>query len=233
MKICKLHYGLHLLANREGVISEKFEIIAAKIFGDEKIKIAPLLEILEKSGILSLEGNPFYIRLNPWPEFGQRQTASKSDCFQDCAAHSNDLLPTALTQASQELKEKFAYEHRLEKGGLTGFTRPPGFKVFMEAWPNPIHSEATRPALLEWNRLIRSKKMPDISVLLLALKKNPPTPRGWPSKWLKDRPWAPARRYAPTCPICNDETLVYGTTPEGKKGAVPCPKCTQKQPKPT
>ena len=156
MKICKLHYGLHLLANREGVVSEKFEIIAAKIFGDEKIKIAPLLEILEKSGILILEGNPLYIRLNPWPGLGQRQTASKSECFQDFTIHADDFPPSIKSEkskTSQYIKEKSAYEKRLQKNGLIGFTRPPGFEVFLEAWPNPItDSKVTTTALSEWNK---------------------------------------------------------------------------------
>lgn len=224
MKICKLHYGLHLLANREGVISETLETIASKIFNDEKIKIAPLLEILEKAGILTLEGNPLYIRLNPWPELGQRQTASKSDCFHDLAS---SLTPeVSEPKSTKSEKEKFIYEKRLQKTGLVGFTRPPGFEAFLEAWPNPItDKKATTTALSEWNKLTRAQKLPDISIIILALRKSPPSPRSWPSTWLKKHPWIQARRVAPACPVCNDERLVFGTTPEGKKGAVPCPKC--------
>lgn len=225
MKLCKLHYGLQTLANSEGIIYEKFETIAAKIFNDSKIKIEPILTILEKSEILVLEGDPLYIRLLPWPEFGQRESATKGDCLRE--SYSNNPIPSILkSKSSIEKRKQFKYENRLQKAGLTGFTRPPAFEAFLKAWPNPITDpKAIGNALTEWNKLDRTKKLPDISSLILALRKNPPGPRSWPNTWLKKNPWNPPRRYAPLCPVCNDETRVYGITPEGKKGAVPCPRC--------
>jgi hypothetical protein len=224
MNLCKLHYGLHLLANREGVILEKFETIAAKVFPDQKLNIAPLLTVLEKCGILQLEGNPLHIRLNQWPEMGHRQIASKADCFQ--AAHHGSGDPETKESAPRKTPQEVnQYEMRLKKAGLTGFTRSPAFSVFLEAWPNPItDKKATTTAGQEWDKLERAKKLPDISLLLVALKKSPPPPRTWPSTWLKKHPWYQTTRL-PDCPTCNDEGLVYGVTPEGKKGAMPCPKC--------
>jgi len=225
MNICKLHYGLHLLTNREGIILENFEIIAAKIFGDAKINIEPLLTVLEKCGVLQLEGNPLHIRLNKWPEMGQRQTASKGECLQATQHGFNDP-ETKESMPKKTRQEINQYEMRLKKAGLTGFTRAPAFSVFLEAWPNPITDpKATTTAGQEWDKLERAKKLPDISLLLAALRKYPPIPRSWPSTWLKKHPWFQTKKL-PDCPTCNDEGRVYGVMPGGKKGAVPCPKCT-------
>jgi hypothetical protein len=78
----------------------------------------------------------------------------------------------------------------------------------------------------QWRILERSRSLPDIGIILLALRKHPPGSKVWPSTWLKHKPWQDAPKKI-SCHVCHDEGIVYGTSKEGTKGAISCPKCAK------
>jgi hypothetical protein len=214
--ICKLHHGLFALANSEGVVDLDAETIARRIFPNESVNVEMLLTKLELNG--NLESANSRIKL-VMPRTGCNQSATKAERFEREA-----WTEPHLTNAVKDTRKRTKLS---KEAGLTGFVYPPSYSAFMKSWPHqPISRDQNKAAWREWQALDRSKSLPDISVLILALKTSPPGPRTWPGTWLKRRPWR--KPHIPVkCLVCNDEKVVYGVRPDGTKGAVPCPKCSK------
>jgi len=114
---------------------------------------------------------------------------------------------------------------KLKEAGLKPFQYSQEFQEFIAAWPWPLkNSEVKTWAWYAWQRLEKSKALPDVSILLTALKQFPPELRNHPGRWLKNKPWK-TTKVTLKCKTCCDEGITYGTLPGGQKGAVPCPEC--------
>lgn len=197
------------------------ETLRRKIFPDSAINIKNLLTKLELNNIITIGNNQ--VKLTPWPPFGCRKDA-KTERFEREPWHNPD--PVKPSNAEKDAAELKRQGKLISKSGLTGFRFPPAFDAFLLAWPNqPITYDQKKYAWREWDALVRSKMLPDISLIILALKAVPPGPHNWPGTWLKKKAWQkPATKIA--CATCNDEKIVYGVRPDGTKGAIPCPKCS-------
>jgi hypothetical protein len=223
MQICKLHLGLYTLADHTGRVPYVPEIIKAKIFPDDPIKIEPLIKTLEEAKLLTIESKPLSIRLIPWPQFS-RCTTGKGDQLQALGA-GDPFEPVAITPELQKQRKKERDFKKIQKTGLTNLGKSPSFRIFIKAWPLPLtHFLMEANAWNVWKQLERAKGMMDISLVLQALKKYPPTGKMWPQTWLKKKLWRKGRSTA-KCPICFDEGRIYGPRDDGSKGALPCPKC--------
>jgi hypothetical protein len=233
MKICRLHYGLFLLADKTGRVPYDPEVIRQRLFPEQTINLTHLLNLLEKSGLIVIDGDPLVIRLLPWPEVGARPTARKGERLQEpsLVAPWQGFSPAKSTSDTPLQKEKEAIKRTLtaQKTGLAGFQYSPAFLSFMKSWPYLLNRpEMRRRAWAEWEILSRSRTLPDIGVILLALQLHPPGSRTWPATWLRRKPWRLDRPQRPECPICGDEGVIYGVRENGSKGAIPCPKNCQK-----
>jgi hypothetical protein len=219
--ICKLHRGLYALANQEGIVDLDLEKIRRAVFPDSETNVKYLLTKLELNGNIVL--NKRYIKLTPWPKIGCAEIALKNERFEREPWKEPQSIqpPTAGKDAAKR------QERLLSKSGLTGFNYPPAYTTFLKSWPNqPIRYDQNKFAWREWQALDRAQALPDISLLVLILKTSPPGPKTWPGTWLKHRPWK--KPHTPiACVTCNDERIIYGTRPDGTKGAVTCPKCTK------
>ncbi len=222
MNLCRLHYGLYLLADKDGRVPFDLAALQRKLFPNHPVPLARLINILETAGMITLEGEPLSIRLLPWPHVGQRATASKGDRLQEVT--SGPAPEGVRVQSQAEISKVKRLRH---KTGIIGFQHSPGYLTFLKAWgPLRRPRDMQKTAWQQWQELERQGNLPDIAVVLLALKTHPPRSNTWPSSWLKSKPWKAARTPAPKCPVCNDERIIYGTTPQGRKGAIPCPRCS-------
>ncbi len=236
MDICRLHLGLYLLANSQGQVLYDIQMIQRKIFPDSKIDIGLLLGILEKNRFFTLEGNPLIIKLLTWPIFSP-EALDKQDRYLEKPHHivtpPKPSQHASIDPNQEKRRQKFRKDKAIRDKGLATFHNPASFTVFSKAWPGNMIGNQYKNALLQWKRLEKSQALPDITIVLQALKEFPPPDRTWPSTWLKKKPWHLIRKNA-ECRICHGEKIVYGTdSATGKKGALPCPKCQQKNQKPS
>jgi hypothetical protein len=223
LDICRLHWGLCKLANQEGIVEYDLETLRRRIFPDNLlINIKYLLTKLELNNIITLSHSQ--IKLTLWPPFGCGREA-KTERFEREPWHNPD--PIQKSYAGKDAAKPKKHEDLISKSGLTGLHYPPAFNAFLQAWPNqPIIPDQKKFAWREWDALERSNSLPDVSLLMLTLKTNPPGPRTWPGTWLRKKPWRKPTPKA-ACKTCNDERIIYGVRPDGTKGAIPCPKCAQ------
>ena len=234
MHLCRLHYGLYLIANAEGIVPFNAETIRQRLFPNEAVNVAVLIGILEKAGVITLEGDPLAIRLIEWPQLGKCKTARKGEKLQDIKGlfFSKGFAPTNQakggpeTISTEEKRRQFRSEKNLKKAGLISYAKSPAFLAFLKAWGPLKHPRMAGRAEQQWKILERSHNLPDIGIILLALRRHPPAAKAWPSTWLRQKPWQEAHRRV-FCHVCHDEGIVYGTSEKGVKGALPCPKCAQ------
>jgi len=105
------------------------------------------------------------------------------------------------------------------------------YRLFIEAFPvRKLRPWSVHHAWPYWEKLLRHGELPALGVLLHYLKVKPPQkPYNTPLTWLKQHFWTDKRPDPDNlCPSCAGEGVVYGTKPDGTKGAVPCELCKGK-----
>jgi len=215
LDLCLLHRGLYSLADKALQIPFDPDHIRKKLNLGQEIDLLEMINNLEEAGHLTFEGSPLTIRLKPWPKTCSSK-AEATDRFLN--------PPLIMPKESKKTETNKRNTEIYHEAGLRTFAQPADFKHFLAAW-GPVRKKiAIDRAFNQWKLMEKAKTLPDISVIITALRLNPPTARTWPGSWLKKQPWK-TKRQSVHCKVCFDEKIVYGVDTYGNKGPIPCPIC--------
>jgi hypothetical protein len=110
LEICRLHRGLCELANQDGIVEYDLETLRRKIFPDILVNIKNLLTELELNNLLTVGHK--HVKLTPWPQFGCRKSATKTERFERDPWHEPDPV-----QSSNAIRDAATKRH-LRKGSV-------------------------------------------------------------------------------------------------------------------
>ena len=224
---CRLHFGLHLLADSAGRVPYNLEMLVEKIFQGEDPGIYPMLQCMAGWNFLTITDK--FIILKRWPQT-KPKTKPREENLAQVFSQVGGYHP--LRDSDRAMQQGVGQSAKFKKG-LVGAVMNRDWLVFAKKWPFPLKEKDKANSQRHWIWLTRTRNLPPLSVLLYTLSKHPPenkshrmyswfTSRFWLAYW---KPQHASSSY--TCPHCGDERRMIKLV-DGFKKAVDCEYCGRK-----